>query len=54
MFGEICLYLECMIEMNDNLLYEAPAVEIVPVRSEGIICGSGGTEDYNKNSPLNW
>ena len=27
--------------------YEAPAVEIVPVRSEGIICGSGGTEDYN-------
>ena len=34
--------------------YEAPAVEIVPVRSEGIICGSGGTEDYNKNSPLNW
>ena len=34
--------------------YEAPAVKIVPVRSEGIICGSGGTEDYNKNSPLNW
>ena len=34
--------------------YEAPAVEIVPVRSEGIICGSGGTEDYNKNSPFNW
>lgn len=34
--------------------YEAPAVEIVPVRSEGIICGSGGTEDYNKNSPLDW
>ena len=34
--------------------YEAPAVEIVPVRSESIICGSGGTEDYNKNSPLNW
>jgi hypothetical protein len=22
--------------------YEAPAVEIVPVRSEGIVCASGG------------
>lgn len=40
--------------VNNKLPYEAPAIEVVEVRNEGIVCGSGGTEDYNKNSPLNW
>ena len=34
--------------------YESPEVEIVEVKNEGIICASGGTEDYNRNTPLNW
>lgn len=42
------------MEVNDKRPYEAPAVEVLEVKTEGIICSSGGTEDYNKNSPLNW
>ena len=35
--------------------YEAPSVEVLVVKSEGIICGSGGTQDYNvPDSPYNW
>jgi hypothetical protein len=33
----------------------SPAVVVVAVKNEGIICGSGGTEDYNRpNTPYNW
>lgn len=40
---------------NTRIPYEAPAVEVVEVRNEGIICGSGGTEDYNRpDSTYNW
>ena len=27
--------------------YEAPTVLVVEVKTEGIICGSGSTNDYN-------
>ena len=30
-----------MIEMNDKLLYEAPSVEIVEVRTDGCILQAG-------------
>lgn len=45
-----------MIETTTNKLpYEAPATEIYEVKTEGIVCGSGGTEDYNHpGSPYNW
>ena len=40
---------------NTRIPYEAPAVEAVEVSNEGIICGSGGTEDYNRpDSTYNW
>ena len=40
---------------NTRIPYEAPTVEVVEVRNEGIICGSGGTEDYNRpDSTYNW
>lgn len=28
-------------------VYEAPTVLIIEVKTEGIICGSGSTNDYN-------
>ena len=42
------------MEVNNKQPYETPAVMVVEMRSEGIICASGGTEDYNRNTPLNW
>lgn len=35
-------------------LYETPTVEVVELKSEGIVCGSGDTEDYFRNNPANW
>ena len=44
-----------MKENTTKQPYDAPAVEVEPVCSEGVICQSGGTEDYNRNdSPYNW
>ena len=31
--------------MNKKLIYEAPSVEVLEVRSEGIICASGEVPD---------
>ena len=35
-------------------LYETPTVEVVELKFEGIVCGSGDTEDYILNNPANW
>jgi hypothetical protein len=35
-------------------LYEAPSTSVVDVRFEGIICISGGMEDYHLNDPVFW
>ena len=34
-------------------LYETLTVEVVELKSEGIVCGSGDTEDYFRNNPAN-
>jgi hypothetical protein len=39
-----------MIETNDKLLYEAPAVEVVEIKSESCILQASRT-DY---SPVTW
>ncbi len=33
--------------------YEAPEVEVLEVKSEGIICGSGDTEKYGPGNTYN-
>jgi hypothetical protein len=33
--------------------YAAPEVEVLEVKSEGIICGSGGTEQYTPGNNYN-
>ena len=35
-----------MMEEELKQPYEAPTVLVVEVKTEGIICGSGGTNDY--------
>ena len=42
------------METNNKELYEAPSTTVVDVKFEGIICGSGGTEDYHRNDPDTW
>ena len=34
--------------------YVAPETEAVEVRSEGVICGSGGTENYTRQEEEDW
>lgn len=36
--------------MNKKLIYEAPSVEVLEVRNEGIICASGEVPDM----PRGW
>jgi len=38
---------------KDRELYEAPEVEVLEVKSEGIICGSGETEQYGPGNNYN-
>lgn len=39
---------------TSKAFYVAPETEAVEVRSEGVICGSGGSEDYTRNPEQNW
>lgn len=34
------------MEMNDKTIYKAPGVKSVEIRTQSIICISGGTEQY--------
>jgi len=34
--------------------YIAPVCKAVEVRSEGVICGSGGTENYTRQEEEDW
>jgi hypothetical protein len=34
--------------------YQTPSVLIFEVKIEGVICGSGGTESYNRNTEEDW
>ena len=34
---------------NHNEVYEAPAMEVVEVKYEGVICTSTGVQDYGWN-----
>lgn len=38
---------------KDRELYDAPEVEVLEVKSEGIICGSGDTEKYGPGNTYN-
>ena len=42
------------MEMNEKQLYEVPSTMVVEMKFEGVICQSGGTEDYNRNATENW
>lgn len=35
-------------------LYVAPGAAVLELRSEGIVCESGGTQDYNRNDSQEW
>ena len=32
-----------------KIFYEAPAITVVEVKTEGVICGSGNLDDYTWN-----
>lgn len=34
--------------------YLAPSMLVFEVVQEGVICGSGGTESYNRNTEEDW
>lgn len=34
--------------------YQTPSVLIFEVKTEGVICGSGGTESYIRNAEEDW
>ena len=42
------------MEASQKLLYEQPLMVLIEVKSEGIVCASGGTENYNNNNPVSW
>lgn len=42
------------MEEKRKELYEAPSTTVVEVKTEGIVCVSGGTENYKRNDPDEW
>ena len=42
------------METQPKAPYTAPETEVLEVRTEGIICGSGGLNDYNTQPGQNW
>lgn len=40
------------MEVNDKWPYEAPAVEVVEVNTEGIICESGNRDGYGNPNEI--
>lgn len=42
------------MEDNHILPYEPPVTEVIEIKSEGIICQSGGLDDYNHGTGQNW
>ena len=37
------------METNNKSLYETPLTNVVEVNAEGVICASGGMQNYNWN-----
>ena len=42
------------MEDSHILQYEPPVTEVIEIKSEGIICQSGGLTDYNHGTDQNW
>ena len=42
------------MEMTGKSFYIAPLAIVIDGEPEGIICASGGTEDYNVKPGQNW
>ena len=42
------------METSIKQLYETPSTRVVEVTTEGIVCESGGIENYNRNSQEDW
>ena len=52
-FAALDLIVYCH-QMNKKLIYEAPSVEVLEVRSEGIICASGEVPDMEHGWDLDF
>lgn len=40
--------------MDNRIIYEAPESTVLELKTEGIVCASGGLNDYNRQSEENW
>lgn len=43
-----------MIPTEAKSVYEAPATAVVEVKTEGIVCLSGGLQNYNREDEEDW
>ena len=42
------------MEAKNKETYEAPTMLVVEVKTEGIVCASGGLQDYNRQDAEDW
>ena len=42
------------MEAKDKEIYEAPSMIVVDVKTEGIVCQSGGLQNYNRGESEDW
>jgi hypothetical protein len=40
--------------MGSKETYEAPEMEVLEIKAEGVICESGGMDNYNRTIPVDW
>ena len=38
-------------QSGNRAVYEAPEVEVIEIKPQGILCASGSNEDYTNNTP---
>jgi hypothetical protein len=42
------------MEAKNKETYEAPTMLVMEVKTEGIVCASGGLQDYNRQDAEDW
>ena len=59
-----CIFIKFLLTQNNNIhmklteevkeVYEAPAMLVVEAKTEGIVCASGGLNNYDRQSGEDW
>ncbi len=53
-FNNFWIIVYSPMEAKNKETYEAPTMLVAEVKTEGIVCASGGLQDYNRQDAEDW